>query len=97
MKRRPNPWIVIPSLGLGLLAGLTGRVLDTVADAISIRDHQVWLLHSHDGDKRTLFPWVVFHAGVLPLIGCLGGPGAPHNHAPRLDTSPTAIIRGLFS
>jgi hypothetical protein len=27
VKRRPNPWIVIPSVGLGLLAGALGWVV----------------------------------------------------------------------
>lgn len=31
MKRRPNPWIVVPSLALGLLAGALGWVVTDVS------------------------------------------------------------------
>ena len=31
MRRRPNPWIAVPSLGLGLLAGTLGWVVTDVS------------------------------------------------------------------
>ena len=31
MRRRPNPWIAVPSLGLGLLAGILGWVVTDVS------------------------------------------------------------------
>jgi hypothetical protein len=31
MRRRPNPWIAVPALGLGLLAGALGWVVTDVS------------------------------------------------------------------
>ena len=31
MRRRPNPWIALPSLGLGLLAGALGWIVTDVS------------------------------------------------------------------
>jgi hypothetical protein len=31
MRRRPNPWIAIPSLGIGLLAGVLGWIVTEVS------------------------------------------------------------------
>jgi heme/copper-type cytochrome/quinol oxidase subunit 1 len=31
MRRRPNPWIAIPSLGIGLLAGALGWIVTEVS------------------------------------------------------------------
>lgn len=31
MRRRPNPWIVLPSLALGLLAGMLGWMVTDVS------------------------------------------------------------------
>jgi len=31
VRRRPNPWIAVPSLGLGLLAGILGWVVTDVS------------------------------------------------------------------
>lgn len=62
MKRRPNPWILVPSLSMGLLAG----ALAWVVTDVSCRQPDA------SGVVSSCYGWAAFF-GVISFLGATTG------------------------
>lgn len=62
MRRRPNPWIAIPSLTLGLIAGTLGWIVTDV----SCREP------TRGGEFTTCYGWAALVAIVSFLVATIG-------------------------